>query len=147
MDYYQTFDWETFGVSVLGPVSISSLLTGARKSCLIMLMCLMVYFGHLTGLSFYLIFPDFVLFVAEAEETADKPLLIGTDFLRRCKEAFSVPTQASEGTGQPFLGKYINIQDPLRDYNNLGRSISLGISPFSPAELASSYCFISVDLH
>lgn len=127
LDYYSTFDWEKFGVSVLGPVSISSLLTGARESCLIMWLCLMVCFCCLIGLPFYLIFPDFVLFVAEAAETADKPLLINEEFLWSCKEAFAVSIRASECTKQPFLVKHINIQDPLRDYNNLGRSISLGI--------------------
>ncbi|XP_034704326.1 uncharacterized protein LOC117928550 isoform X1 [Vitis riparia] len=94
LDYYSTFDWEKFGVSVLGPVSISSLLTGAP----------------------------------EAAETADKPLLINEEFLWSCVEAFAVSIRASECTKQPFLVKHINIQDPLRDYNNLGRSISLGNS-------------------
>ncbi|KAH0460991.1 hypothetical protein IEQ34_008566 [Dendrobium chrysotoxum] len=53
-------------------------------------------------------------------------LLLTEEFLRSCVDSFSVPVQGSEGNSRPFTRKHLNIVDPLRANNNLGRSVSLG---------------------
>ncbi|KAL0919527.1 hypothetical protein M5K25_011625 [Dendrobium thyrsiflorum] len=53
-------------------------------------------------------------------------LLLTEEFLRSCVDSFSVPVRGSEGNSRPFTRKHLNIVDPLRANNNLGRSVSLG---------------------
>jgi hypothetical protein len=48
-------------------------------------------------------------------------------FLRECAEAFSAPHRNSERDAQVFSRKFLNIVDPLKQSNNLGRSVSKGI--------------------
>ncbi|XP_031372713.1 uncharacterized protein LOC116187855 isoform X2 [Punica granatum] len=51
-------------------------------------------------------------------------LLLGKDFLRSCKELFSVPDP--DDRTKRFPVKHLNIVDPLKENNNLGRSVSKG---------------------
>ncbi|XP_007011348.2 PREDICTED: uncharacterized protein LOC18587491 isoform X1 [Theobroma cacao] len=92
LDYYSTFDWENYCVSINGPVPLSS--------------------------------PSAV--VAESPENdGDEPLL-SQDFLRHCREMFSVPMQSLEIGAHAFPIKHLNIVDPLNENNNLGRSVGKG---------------------
>jgi hypothetical protein len=65
--------------------------------------------------------------------TADPPVihddgfLLREKFLRECADAFSVPPRNSEKDAQLFSRKFLNIVDPLKQSNNLGRSVSRGI--------------------
>ncbi|XP_038697415.1 uncharacterized protein LOC119995106 isoform X2 [Tripterygium wilfordii] len=54
--------------------------------------------------------------------------LRSNDFLRDCVEMFSVPSRGTENNSRTFSSKHLNIVDPLKKYNNLGRSISKGNS-------------------
>ncbi|XP_012091160.1 uncharacterized protein LOC105649191 isoform X1 [Jatropha curcas] len=92
LDYYSTFDWENYCVSISGPVKISSL-------------------------------PEIV---ANSQDNNGNELLISPEFIRNCKEKFSVPIRAVESGGHEFPIKYLNILDPLKNGNNLGRSVSKG---------------------
>ncbi|XWS08378.1 hypothetical protein CRYUN_Cryun41cG0074600 [Craigia yunnanensis] len=92
LDYYSTFDWANYCVSITGPVSISSL----------------------------------PAVVAETPENAGDELLLSQDFLRLCREMFSVPMQSLEIGARVFPIKHFNIMDPLKENNNLGRSVSKG---------------------
>ncbi|KAJ9547464.1 LOW QUALITY PROTEIN: hypothetical protein OSB04_020007 [Centaurea solstitialis] len=49
-------------------------------------------------------------------------LLLKVGFLRHCSKTLAVPMRI----GDVFSKKYLNIVDPLNDYNNLGRSVSQG---------------------
>ncbi|XP_021297204.1 uncharacterized protein LOC110426322 [Herrania umbratica] len=92
LDYYSTFDWENYGISINGPVPLSS--------------------------------PSAV--VAESPENdGDEPLL-SQDFLRHCREMFSVPMQSLEIGAHAFPIKHLNVVDPLKENNNLGRSVGKG---------------------
>ncbi|KDO44283.1 hypothetical protein CISIN_1g0061401mg [Citrus sinensis] len=92
LDYYNTFDWDNYCISINGPVAISSL-------------------------------PEIV---AETVENDGDELLLSPEFLKKCREIYSVPITALENTGHEFAIKHLNIVDPLKDNNNLGRSVSKG---------------------
>lgn len=53
-------------------------------------------------------------------------LLLSEEFLRNSMEMFSVPSRGLETDTRPFQQKYVNIIDPLKENNNLGRSVSKG---------------------
>ncbi|CAN4101111.1 unnamed protein product [Withania somnifera] len=53
-------------------------------------------------------------------------LLLSEEFLRNSTEMFSVPSRGLETDTRPFQLKYVNIIDPLKECNNLGRSVSKG---------------------
>lgn len=53
-------------------------------------------------------------------------LLLSEEFLRNSAEMFSVPSRGLESDTRPFQQKYLNIIDPLKENNNLGRSVSKG---------------------
>ncbi|KAE8718270.1 putative serine/threonine-protein kinase WNK5-like [Hibiscus syriacus] len=92
LDYFSKFDWESYCISLNGPIHISSL-------------------------------PDFVV---ETPENGGGDFLLSDDFLKQCVEMFSVPPRAFETNSRTFPQKHLNIVDPLRENNNLGRSVSKG---------------------
>ncbi|KAM7277371.1 hypothetical protein ACFE04_019237 [Oxalis oulophora] len=63
--------------------------------------------------------PDIVV-VEEIEE-----VLLSQKFLKKFKKSLSIPSKREDRT-QDFQLKHINIVDPLKDNNNLGRSVSKG---------------------
>ncbi|CAN1297601.1 hypothetical protein LINPERPRIM_LOCUS23529 [Linum perenne] len=91
LDYYSSFDWDKYVISIDGVISISSL-------------------------------PNIV---AERPAQAGS-LLLMPDFLRYCKETYAVPVKALDRGMQQFTVKSINIVDPLKENNNLGRSVHRG---------------------
>ncbi|GMH28699.1 hypothetical protein Nepgr_030542 [Nepenthes gracilis] len=66
------------------------------------------------------------------EIVAEKPgngvvdLLLSGDFLKECVDMFSVPSRGNEMSSRTFVQKHLNIIDPLKENNNLGRSVSKG---------------------
>ncbi|XVE80759.1 hypothetical protein DITRI_Ditri15bG0006100 [Diplodiscus trichospermus] len=64
--------------------------------------------------------------VVETPENGGGDLLLSNDFLRECVEMFSVPSRGFETNSRSFPQKHLNIVDPLRENNNLGRSVSKG---------------------
>lgn len=65
------------------------------------------------------------LFV-EMPDYISNELLLSEEFLRNSAEMFSVPSRGLESDTRPFQQKYLNIIDPLKENNNLGRSVSKG---------------------
>ncbi|KAF5751306.1 hypothetical protein HS088_TW02G00319 [Tripterygium wilfordii] len=65
--------------------------------------------------------PDIV--VASLENGGDDAL-ISKEFLERCANVFSFPSQVIEANSRTFSQKYLNIIDPLKENNNLGRSVN-----------------------
>ena len=63
---------------------------------------------------------------ANQSDNVDDGLLIGKDFLANSKAMFSHPTTTSGLKVAGFLIKNLNVLDPLKDDNNLGRSVSRG---------------------
>ncbi|KAL2541225.1 PAP/OAS1 substrate-binding domain superfamily [Abeliophyllum distichum] len=92
LDYFSNFDWETYCISLNGPVRLSSL----------------------------------PAIVAETPEECGSDLLLRDDFLRSCVEMFSVPSRRIDKNSRGFQQKYLNVVDPLKEANNLGRSVSKG---------------------
>uniref|UniRef100_A0A0A9CHJ5 PAP/OAS1 substrate-binding-related domain-containing protein n=1 Tax=Arundo donax TaxID=35708 RepID=A0A0A9CHJ5_ARUDO len=92
LDYYSKFDWDNKGISLSGPVSLSSL-------------------------------PELV---TDPPDTHDDGFLSREEFLKQCAETFSVPPRNSEKNARVFSQKFLNIVDPLKQNNNLGRSVSKG---------------------
>ncbi|XP_057972859.1 uncharacterized protein LOC131161015 [Malania oleifera] len=64
--------------------------------------------------------------VAERPDNGGLDLLLTKDFLRECVDMFSVPSRVHETSSRTFLQKHLNIVDPLKENNNLGRSVSKG---------------------
>lgn len=64
--------------------------------------------------------------VAETPENGGGQLLLSNEFFRDCMEKFSVPSRGSETSSRIFPQKHLNIVDPLKENNNLGRSVSKG---------------------
>lgn len=60
-------------------------------------------------------------------EDSDTDLLLNRDFLNYCVGSFGVPYTDSESL-RGFQHKFFNIIDPLKEFNNLGRSVSKGTS-------------------
>ncbi|KAL6597496.1 hypothetical protein ACP70R_046936 [Stipagrostis hirtigluma subsp. patula] len=92
LDYYSKFDWDNKGISLFGPVSLSSL-------------------------------PELV---NDSPDTHDDGFLQREEFIREFAEEFSVPPRNSESNARVFSRKFLNIVDPLKQSNNLGRSVSKG---------------------
>ncbi|XP_020688609.1 uncharacterized protein LOC110104016 [Dendrobium catenatum] len=61
---------------------------------------------------------------AETVETDGGNLLLTKEFFRSCVDNFSVAPKGSDSRN--FIKKHLNIVDPLRESNNLGRSVSKG---------------------
>lgn len=53
-------------------------------------------------------------------------LLLGEEFMENCVDMFSVPYRGSETNQKAFQTKHLNIIDPLKENNNLGRSVHRG---------------------
>ncbi|XP_010515589.1 PREDICTED: uncharacterized protein LOC104791408 isoform X1 [Camelina sativa] len=64
--------------------------------------------------------------VVETPENGGEDLLLTSEFLKECMEMFSVPSRGFETNPRVFPSKYLNIVDPLKENNNLGRSVSKG---------------------
>ncbi|TVU31824.1 hypothetical protein EJB05_23525 [Eragrostis curvula] len=92
LDYYSKFDWDNKGISLFGPVFLSSL-------------------------------PELV---TDPPNTHDDGFILREELLKECAKNFSIPTRKSEKSERPFAKKFLNIVDPLKQSNNLGRSVSQG---------------------
>ncbi|OMO94030.1 hypothetical protein COLO4_16550 [Corchorus olitorius] len=64
--------------------------------------------------------------VVETPDNGGGDLLLSNEFLKECVEMFSVPSRGFETNSRTFPQKHLNIVDPLRENNNLGRSVSKG---------------------
>ncbi|KAK4419834.1 hypothetical protein Salat_2396300 [Sesamum alatum] len=67
--------------------------------------------------------PDIVV---ETPESGWNNLMISEEFLENCMEMFSVSSRTPEGNPKAFQAKHLNIIDPLKENNNLGRSVHRG---------------------
>ncbi|KAL6499892.1 hypothetical protein OROGR_027802 [Orobanche gracilis] len=67
--------------------------------------------------------PDIVV---EMPEDGCNDLLLNEKFLEKCLELFSVPFRGFEANPKAFQAKHLNIIDPLKENNNLGRSVHRG---------------------
>lgn len=66
---------------------------------------------------------------AEVPENDGGELLLSKEFLRSSMDSFSVPPRPGENSPRAFMPKHLNIVDPLKENNNLGRSVSKGFNP------------------
>ncbi|KAK4359579.1 hypothetical protein RND71_021808 [Anisodus tanguticus] len=64
--------------------------------------------------------------VVEMPENDGGDLLLSNDFVRYCLDMFSVPSKGGDLNSRTLMPKYLNIIDPLKENNNLGRSVSQG---------------------
>ncbi|CAN0903080.1 hypothetical protein LINGRAHAP2_LOCUS22367 [Linum grandiflorum] len=92
LDYFSTFDWENYCLSLHEPVCKSSLSK----------------------------------FVAKPPECTTRGLLFSEEFLKKCLDMYSVPSARLETSPRTFSQKHLNILDPLKENNNLGRSVNKG---------------------
>nr|XP_016501780.1 PREDICTED: uncharacterized protein LOC107820077 [Nicotiana tabacum] len=67
--------------------------------------------------------PDIVV---DMPDNVRNNVLLSEEFLRNCMEMFSVPSRDVEMNTRAFQQKYLNIIDPLKENNNLGRSVHRG---------------------
>ncbi|KAJ0232698.1 PAP/OAS1 substrate-binding domain superfamily [Hirschfeldia incana] len=64
--------------------------------------------------------------VADTPENGGEDLLLSSEFLKECMELYSVPSRGFETNPRVFPVRHLNIIDPLKENNNLGRSVSKG---------------------
>ncbi|KAJ4912251.1 PAP/OAS1 substrate-binding domain superfamily [Raphanus sativus] len=64
--------------------------------------------------------------VVETPENEGQDLLLTSEFLKECLELYSVPSRGFETNPRVFPVRHLNIIDPLKENNNLGRSVSKG---------------------
>lgn len=119
MDYFSKFDWENYSISLPGPVRVSSLSEIEGESSYAFLSL------YIFDLRYSAVF---VLSAAETLENGGGDLLLTEDFYRYCVDTFSVPSKVGDFNSRTFPQKHLNIVDPLKEYNNLGRSVSKGRS-------------------
>lgn len=62
--------------------------------------------------------------VAELPENGGDGLLLSEEFLRNCVDMYSVPSRGLDTELRAFPKKHLNIIDPLKENNNLGRSVN-----------------------
>ena len=70
----------------------------------------------------------------ETPQNVGSGLLLGQEVLKNTIDVFPVSNWAKESSEQAFLKKYLNIIDPLKQNNNVGRSVSKGTLPYLPFE-------------
>ncbi|CAH8388610.1 unnamed protein product [Eruca vesicaria subsp. sativa] len=63
-------------------------------------------------------------FVVETPENGGQDLLLTSEFLNGCMEMYTVPPRGFETNQRVFTSKYLNVVDPLKENNNLGRSVN-----------------------
>ncbi|MED6139819.1 hypothetical protein PIB30_087557 [Stylosanthes scabra] len=64
--------------------------------------------------------------IIETLECERSGFLLDKEFLKNYRDMCSILAKESETKTQEFPTKYLNILDPLRNNNNLGRSVSIG---------------------
>ncbi|KAL6967805.1 hypothetical protein U1Q18_033614 [Sarracenia purpurea var. burkii] len=64
--------------------------------------------------------------VVEMPTNVGDNLMLSEEFLRNCMDMFSIPSRVPETNLRTFPQKYLNIIDPLKENNNLGRSVHRG---------------------
>ncbi|KAF5201566.1 PAP/OAS1 substrate-binding domain superfamily [Thalictrum thalictroides] len=92
LDYFSKFDWNNYGISLDGPVCLSSL-------------------------------PQIVV---KTPETDGSHPLLSKEYLRHFAERVNMEGMVPETNSRAFIRKHLNIIDPLKENNNLGRSVSQG---------------------
>jgi hypothetical protein len=102
LEYFSNFDWDKYCVSLWGPVPLSSLPGVAAADG------------------------------AEPPRKNEGTLLLTKAFLDTCSETYSVVPTTSDNQTRTFNVKFLNVLDPLRESNNLGRSVSKGGSIYKP---------------
>ncbi|GJN31401.1 hypothetical protein PR202_gb19796 [Eleusine coracana subsp. coracana] len=93
LEYFSTFDWDNYCISLNGPVALSSL-------------------------------PNLTV---EATRSHPDDLLFDKEFLKSSVDEVFVPPRYSGQSGSCYMRfrpKHLNIIDPLKEYNNLGRSVN-----------------------
>lgn len=53
-------------------------------------------------------------------------MFLSEEFFKECMELYTVTVKATEANRQFFPVKHLNILDPLKHSNNLGRSVTKG---------------------
>lgn len=124
LDYYGSFDWNNYCISVNGPVPISSLpeLTGKDDAKNHRYFSSWHFLGAIWRFNLVL---SLSIFPAASPENGHE-LLLDEKFLRNCVELYSAPTKAVDSNGLEFPIKHLNIVDPLKYSNNLGKSVTQG---------------------
>ncbi|KAL1541035.1 hypothetical protein AAHA92_25305 [Salvia divinorum] len=64
--------------------------------------------------------------IVKMPEHSCNRLLLTEEFLNRSMELFSVPSRGLDANPKAFQPKHLNIIDPLKENNNLGRSVHRG---------------------
>lgn len=68
-------------------------------------------------------------------------LLLTKEFLDECSATYSInPLGQDNNQGRAFQAKFLNVLDPIRDTNNLGRSVSKG--EFTVSFLSNVFCVL-----
>lgn len=120
-----------------GPISLSSLPELVSKW---MWSDMLPLFFVIGSFLFSLVMQTLFFFTADSPDTVNDDFTMREDFLKECAQWFTVLPRNSEKNTQVFPRKFFNIVDPLKQSNNLGRSVSKGLF------LTSRSCVLMVGL-
>ena len=76
-------------------------------------------------------------FAVGAPENDGNDLLLTDGFLKNILDVFSLPKRGTGTAVKSFPVKFLNVMDPLKENNNLGRSVSQGIFIFYTSEVGN----------
>lgn len=99
LQYFSKFDWDNYAISIDGPVSLQSLSLSQDSTA---------------GTSE----------IFRNSRWRKEKHFFSKEFLSLCVEKYARYDNLSPNAHRVFVPKFMNIIDPLRDYNNLGRSVS-----------------------
>ncbi|KAH8938101.1 hypothetical protein BDL97_16G064900 [Sphagnum fallax] len=105
LEFFSNFDWDRYCVSLWGPVPLASVpVVAGRQS--------------ISG--------EKLQELAEPPRIDGGELLLTKAFLDACSETYGIVPIGQDAKSNMFHMKFLNIIDPLRIANNLGRSVSKG---------------------
>ncbi|KAH9537635.1 hypothetical protein CY35_16G064100 [Sphagnum magellanicum] len=105
LEFFSNFDWDRYCVSLWGPVPLASVpVVAGRQS--------------ISG--------EKLQELAEPPRIDGGELLLTKAFLDACSETYGIVPIGQDAKSNMFHMKFLNIIDPLRTANNLGRSVSKG---------------------
>lgn len=105
LQYFSNFDWDKYCVTLWGPVPLEVFKdsTAGKQSL------------------------RYLISTSEPPRKDGGNLLLTKEFLEECSATYSInPLGQDSNQVRAFQKKFLNVLDPIRETNNLGRSVSKG---------------------
>jgi hypothetical protein len=124
LQYFSNFDWDNYCVTLWGLVPLEVFnIKSAAEDKLAATKQLSQGGGPAAGEKSL----QYLISTSEPPRKDGGNLLLTKEFLEECSATYSInPLGQDSNLGRPFQRKFLNVLDPIRETNNLGRSVSKG---------------------